>query len=1145
MNQHHLTGDEPARERIRSSLDESLIVEAAAGTGKTTALVSRLVALFQTGRATPEGVAAVTFTRRAAGELKLRLRREMDLARRKTSNQAERQHLSSAIARLEEAHIGTIHSFCGELLRERPAEAAVDPNFVELDGVEAEALLETEFAPWIREKLDEMPESFSRLLARSFVITGGTQAAPLEKIRAAAWKFLEWRDFTREWEMRPFDRRTEMDRLVEEAFRLLGRLEDSREAGGGSSLGLGPLRDLVTWIQRAELERPRDYSQIEAFLVDLPDFVRRQADSKAGRRRGHAEPSLLTVDRDRLLEDIERFRERANAELAVLLQREFRGLARRYEEAKQRAGRLDFVDLLIRARELLQSHGDVRQHFQSRFSHIFVDEFQDTDPLQAEILLLLAADDPACTTWESSTPVPGKLFLVGDPKQSIYRFRRADVELYERIKQQLLQRNVGLVYLTRNFRSQPPILHMTNAAFESEMGSGDHRRGQAAYVPLDPVRAVWTDQPVVLALPVPRPYGRRSVSNIAIEESLPAAVAAFIAWLLESSGWQIGDPVVPGERGPIRPGHIAILFRRFVSWGRDVTRSYARELETRGIPHVLIGSRSFYDREEVETVRAALTAIEWPGDELAVYAALRGSLFSVPDRLLLWFRESWGSLDPLRTDWPHVEVPLQPIVEALRFLGTLHHRRNRRPYAGTMAELLEFTRAHAGFVLRPAGQQVLANVQRVSEMARAYERAGGTSFRGFVQHLESGAEYQRAESPVLEEGVDGVRLTTVHAAKGLEFPVVILADMTCRTSMSRPDRHVDPSRNLAAFSLLGCRPWELIENEELEAERDEAEALRVAYVAATRARDLLVVPAVGDEVREGWLGAVNKALYPAEAERREPRIAPGCPRFGPSSVLDRPVYFDGMSDHSVAPGLHRPQWGNHEVVWFDPAILDLNVPLNFGLRQEELLAAGTEGREDGGLERYREWESRRREVLRDGAREHLTVRIVSSRLSQAEPPDAAEVKIARLERREGQPDGRRFGTLLHAILREIRFEAAGADIEALSWLHGRLLGATPEEVSAAAGSAGRALESPLLRRAFEAEVCRREWPVLLRLGNNELLDGVVDLLFKEAAGWIVVDFKTDLAITTPQPDYVRQVQWYVHAVRQLTGSQVEGWLLGV
>lgn len=1145
MNRHDPAEDERARERIRTSLDESLIVEAAAGTGKTTALVSRLVALFRSGRATPEEVVAVTFTRKAAGELKLRLRRELDLARRKTSTPAELEHLSSAIAQLEEAHIGTIHSFCGELLHERPAEAAVDPKFVELDEVEAEGLLETEFGPWIRKKLGEMPESFSRLLARSFVVSGGTQAAPLERIRAAAWKFLEWRDFTREWEMRPFNRGAEVDFLVDEAVRLLERADNSREGSRIGTLGVRPLRDLVTWIQRAELERHRDYSQIEAFLVDLPEIVRRQINLKAGRKKDRADPSPLAVDRDRLLEDIEEFREQANAELAVLMQREFRGLARRYEEAKLRAGRLDFVDLLLRARDMLRNRAEVRRHFQSRFSHIFVDEFQDTDPLQAEILLLLAADDPECAEWESSSPVRGKLFLVGDPKQSIYRFRRADVELYESIKLRLVRRGVGLLYLTRNFRSLPPILQMTNAAFEPEMGSGDHRRGQAEYVPLDPVRAELTDRPTVLALPVPRPYGWRSVSNLAIEESLPAAVSAFLAWLLESSGWLIADPAVPGERIPVRPGHIAILFRRFVSWGRDVTRPYARELETRGIPHILIGSRSFHGREEVETVRAVLTAIEWPKDELSVYAALRGSLFSVPDRLLLWFRESCGTLDPLRSEWPATEPTLQPIVDALRFLGELHRRRNCRPYVRTLAELLEFTRAYAGFVLRPAGQQVLANVQRVSEMARAYERSGGTSFRGFVQHLEAGAEKKKAESPVLEEGVDGVRLTTVHAAKGLEFPVVILADMTCRAGTTRADRHVDPSRNLAAFSLLGCRPWELIDNEELEVEREEAEALRIAYVAATRARDLLVAPVVGDQPREGWLGALNKALYPVEEERREPQTAPGCPRFGFSSVLERPVHFDGMADRSVAPGLHRPQRGGHQVVWFDPALLDLRVPLNFGLRQEELLAAGTAGSEDDSLTRYREWEATKHERLQDGAKRQLRVRIVTGSLSESEPPDAAPVNVASFERRAGRPEGRRFGSLLHAILREVGLDATGSQIEALARLHGGLLEATPEEVAGAVDPVTQALESPLLRRAFGAEICRRESPLLLRLENDELLDGVVDLLFKEAGGWVVVDFKTDLASEAVQPNYVHQVQWYVHAVRQLTGARVEGWLLGV
>ena len=224
-------------------------------------------------------------------------------------------------------------------------------------------------------------------------------------------------------------------------------------------------------------------------------------------------------------------------------------------------------------------------------------------------------------------------------------------------------------------------------------------------------------------------------------------------------------------------------------------------------------------------------------------------------------------------------------------LADLNRGRNRRPIADTVNSLLEATRAHAGFALRPAGHQVLANVYRVADLARSFELSGGVSFRGFVEELDAQSEKaESAEAPVLEEGAEGVRLMTVHAAKGLEFPIVILADMTANIAAGDPDRYVDARERLCATRLLRCAPWELREHEAEERLRERAEGVRVAYVAATRARDLLVIPSIGDEELDGWLGPLNKAIYPANDRYRNATRAEGCPKFGDASVVDRPFF---------------------------------------------------------------------------------------------------------------------------------------------------------------------------------------------------------------------------------------------------------------
>ncbi len=197
--------------------------------------------------------------------------------------------------------------------------------------------------------------------------------------------------------------------------------------------------------------------------------------------------------------------------------------------------------------------------------------------------------------------------------------------------------------LTRSFRAVRNIQQFVNAAFETEM-TGNAASGQADWSPLEEHRADVEGRPSVIVLPVPRPYKTR-IAKEAINQSLPDAIAAFIAWLVNESGWTVNED---GEDVPITARHIAVLFRRRTQAGHDLTREYARALESRNVAHVLAGSRSFHHREEVETMRVALTAIEWPGDELSVFAALKGSLFAIPDEALLLYRHRHGPLHPFR-----------------------------------------------------------------------------------------------------------------------------------------------------------------------------------------------------------------------------------------------------------------------------------------------------------------------------------------------------------------------------------------------------------------------------------------------------------------------------------------------------------------
>ena len=723
-------------------------------------------------------------------------------------------------------------------------------------------------------------------------------------------------------------------------------------------------------------------------------------------------------------------------------------------------------------------------------------------------------------------PRPGKLFLVGDPKQSIYRFRRADIILYQELCANLAAKGIATVYLSHSFRAVKPIQDAVNAAFAPDIQRNEET-GQPVYVALEGGEAPG-EQPSVIALPVPHPYGKREIAKWAIDKSLPGALASFVDWLIRESGWKVRNPDSPESLIPVKSEHVAILFRRFMTWREDVTRDYVHALEERNIPHQLWQARSFHQREEVETIRAALNAIEWPDDELSVFATLKGSLFAIRDSLLLRFRHEVGPFHAFRPIADGVSPDFQSIREVLGKLAELHRRRNRHPVVETVNSVLEMARAHAAFALRPSGSQVLANVYHICNLARAYELAGGFSFRGFVEQLNEQAESEESgEAPIAEEGAEGVRIMTVHAAKGLEFPIVILADITANLA-GEPDKHIDAGRNLAALRLLGCEPWELIDFRKQEHERDLAEGIRVAYVAATRARDLLVVPVIGDKpLDDSWLSSLNKALYPAKGKYRESQTAPGCPAFGGASVMSRPMEYDGSEEFSVKPGLH------HSVVWWDPALLNLDVKGSFGLRMEEILGEGPAAA-SGRIE-YEQWKSARQQSIERGQSRSLDVFLATDAL---EPPPgyADRIQVERVQREESPPQGARFGSLVHLILRDVELDSSVDAILRLADSHARLLDAPHEEVHDAAHRVAAALQHPLLDRARHSSRSYRELPLLIKDDALGLLEAVIDLAFLEDSSWVVVDFKTDAEDPNRLRRYRRQVGWYLHAIEKATGT---------
>jgi ATP-dependent exoDNAse (exonuclease V) beta subunit len=1147
--------DAKARDKILSAYETTLFVEAAAGTGKTTVLVGRIVGLIRSGKGTLGRIVAVTFTEKAAGEMKLRLRLELEKARLHAAP-LERNRLDKALEELELAHIGTIHAFCGDLLGERPVEAGIDPAFKMLDDAAAEAIADQAFERWLQRILANPPEGPRRILRRR----SGAEP-PHEQLRTAMHTLCNHRDFAQGWRRDPFDRQGAIDVLLDELAEVGELASLSSWPDDYLARNLAEIASFASEVTRLEAVRGRDYDGLEAELRDLSTNRRRFKgwDHKGAVRTtfGHLSRNDVLARRDDVRSKLKAFIAASDADLAPLVHDALQAAIADYEALKSKTGSLDFLDLLIKMRNLVRDDEGVRKELQSRFTHFFVDEFQDTDPLQAEILLLLSADDHTVADWRAVHPVPGKLFLVGDPKQSIYRFRRADVALYAEVKRLLLGAGAELLHLATSFRSTPSIQAFINSAFAPAIAADEEAEG---YVPLERARAEVSGRPAVVALPAPRPYGDfGKVTDWRINESLPGAVGAFIDWLINESGWTVEEA---GQETAIRPRHIAILFRRFRNFRTDVTRPYVRELEARRIPHVLVGGRSFHDREEVVALRNAVTAIEWPDDELKVFATLRGPLFALSDESLLLYRQrindegelKFRRFDPMRVaDRDTLGPAALEVADALDLLRQLHVGRNNRPIAETLTMFLQGVRAQAGIALWQNGEQALANCQRMIDTARRFERTA-SSFRAFVESIEADAERGDVdEAPIVEEGTEGVRVMTVFKAKGLEFPIVILGDPTCPASRDRPSRHIDTSRSMWLEQICGASPVELLEAGDLELRRDRAEAVRVAYVAATRARDLLVVPTCGDEAIEGWFKAVNPVLYPVDAACRTSVPAPGCPAFGEESVLDRGPKGKPPSWGSVRPGLHMSQTGGSAVTWWDPATLILETEELAPLRHQRLLerdpgeAAATDS-----VRKHDDWQAQRRTLLEAASVPSLRAQTATAWVQDAGTRERGveRVEVQVVERDDAErPGGRRFGTLVHAMLAVIDLRSVTDDLESTAAVQGKIVGATKEEMDAAIAAVLRAKRHPILQRAADAARSgrlRREIPIMIKQSES-LIEGIADLAFREElpdfAGWTVVDFKTDRELQEASDRYVQQVQLYSRAVSACTGLPARGVLL--
>jgi ATP-dependent helicase/nuclease subunit A len=1013
--------DEAARERARTDHARSFVLEAGAGTGKTTLLVDRLECMVRAGHLRLEEVAAVTFTENAATTMKLRLRERLERSRADEALPAvERARAGAALDVLERAQVSTIHALCAAILGERPLDCGVPPGFRMADEAEADLLFAQAWEEWLAESLVRGDVVLLEAMDRDIPLEGEGPFGERSSLRGLARTLIEQRDLEPLVATAPVD---------PDAW----RAELLAQAGHGAALAAraqegdtlkARLLALAAFAERARLlEGPALLSHLGALPVVPRNF-------------GHKPrwPTSEALEEARAVaawtsQAAAQWTAARSALLHGRLVRALRGVGTLYAARKRERGLLDFLDLLLLARNALRERESVRRHFRQRFRALIIDEFQDTDPLQVEIARLLAGERP------------GGLVLVGDAKQSIYRFRRAEVSLFRRVSDEAARtEGSAVLHLTQNFRSRPAILRFVNRVF-AEVLVASEEAGQPAYEAIAPPPGL-SEEPSVVALafatPEPFAYG---------EELLRAEGGALAALLSRAArgGYEVRDAQTGATR-PSRAGDAMVLCRRL-----SQVRYLEEALEAAGLRFTVEGGKSFFDRQEVHEALAVLRAVEDPSDRVSLVAALRSSFFGVSDRDIVSYALAGGRLElgPVQADKPGAGVLAPPLA----VLQELHGQRTRVSVPALVERLYDHTRILAALTGTRRGEAAVANLEKVVTLARQASDLGVLTLRGFTTLLQERITAAR-EEPDLPTTRPGdphtVRILSIHKAKGLEAPIVLLFDSA---DDFRPRAEVVPLWDQGAIAVGfrgGCQPpgWEaLVKQEEA---KGWAEARRLLYVACTRARDLLVIPLPPKDARAGAFWRDLTSRLPA--------------------TTDADV---AVVDAATLPAPAR-----------EDAAVDLRA------------LAGAEGADVVAAR----WEADRRALVADAAHRPLRPTSATRAAARGAPPPVPASAAG---------GGRDFGSLVHVILEWIALDASGPErTRAMAEALAPRYGLDPAAAVRAAEAASRALALPVFERARRAARVWRELPLWFPDGE-ELIEGKVDLVFEEDGGLVIVDYKTD------------------------------------
>jgi ATP-dependent helicase/nuclease subunit A len=842
------------------TFDHNVVVTAGAGTGKTTLLVDRIVHLLLRS---PDplhiiDIVALTFTNKAANEMKQRLRDrlqaylETDLRaepfeeeRKKLQLQLENlletyrlskdeldRRLQEALRNLERAEIGTIHSFAATLLRLFPLEAGVDPQFHEDDGKQFRRIFDQQWHLWLDQEL------------------------ALESPRAG-----EWRQALKQLTLE------QIKDLAKSLCSESVQLEPLRAKQAGDAALRAWLRSLLDNAASLSVRHAEDRineklvraarSIIQAFI----DGVDSSGTALAGQRACLLEHSINRDTKGWTEADFKQAHSlvsaakglcRVDAALTHLIWQLLVPYAARFRDIFVHEGFISFDGLLIRARDLVRDHLRVREELKRQYRTFLIDEFQDTDPIQYEILLYLA-ERPGSTAmdWRKVKLTPGKVFVVGDPKQSIYAFRRADIEAYLEVVEKIIKAQDGIeCQLRTNFRSHRAIIDVVNGVFSSLIQPQPGM--QPPYIAIQPApRRDLPDKggsgkrlPLALVRKIMAPDG-----DVSAETARRLEGESLADWLHDQVLENVSFVNARGERALAQPKDVAILFRKLT----DIP-DYLEPLRRRGIRYVVEGERHFYAAKEIIDAVNLLRAIENPNDRLALVGVLRSPIGGLSDQSI-YDLHCDNLLDYRRSEQLSGKNFPPTLTQLYGALAKLHADCRTLPVGAAVSHTIDTLPLRLLAACYFHGEQAVANIDKLRRQAELLGREDSAmTFKAAIHQLQQRVldVEEEGESVLAEEDVDAVRIMSVHKSKGLEFPIVVLAG--CHAGINGQQRR--PAEALFDWSsgLTGIRVGSftdlagvyIAEKNRLRAEE---ETKRVLYVAMTRAREHLVISS-GPSVRK-------------------------------------------------------------------------------------------------------------------------------------------------------------------------------------------------------------------------------------------------------------------------------------------------------